>query len=252
MRTFGLGEVRRGVRRAPRLKGSAMALAATLAAVGGAAPAAAAPGDLDPTFSGDGRQLTDFPGRDHDSGEDVARQADGKVVVAGQSGVTQPALRRGGDFALARYNVDGSLDRRFSEDGRVIISFSDGADGASAVAVQRDGKIVVAGSISRGRPTAGLPSEIGVARLHPDGSLDRSFSGDGRVLVRIGGWASASDMALSGAGNVEIAGSASRRNGSGGIALARLNSDGSLDESFSRDGKQISDFGSDREAGVKR
>ena len=71
------------------------------------ASAHAAPGDLDPTFSGDGLQTTDFDGGG--GGADVAVQADGKIVVVGSAG---------GDFAVGRYNRDGSLDPTFSGDGK--------------------------------------------------------------------------------------------------------------------------------------
>ena len=79
-------------------------LAASLLAT---VPAQAAPGDLDASFSGDGKQTTDFGDWDH--GPAVAIQADGKIVVAGGSGA---------NFALARYNADGSLDTAFSGDGK--------------------------------------------------------------------------------------------------------------------------------------
>ena len=108
------------------------------------APAPAAPGDLDVSFSGDGRQLTDFGSEDWSGG--VAIQVDQKIVVAGLTfdgaGMTQ-------DFALARHTSDGTLDTSFSGDGKVTTDFG-GNDVGAAAAVQADGKIVVAGTARSG------------------------------------------------------------------------------------------------------
>jgi len=99
----------------------------------------AAPGDPDTSFSYDGRVTTDFGGGAPDIGYAVAIQADGKIVVAGYSEVDVTR-----DFALARYNPDGSLDTSFSYNGIVTTDFG-GLDYGNAVALQTDGKIVVAG-----------------------------------------------------------------------------------------------------------
>jgi len=102
-------------------------------------------GDLDPTFDGDGKVMTDFS-----SGFDVAYavavQSDGKIVAAGVIGNTQ-------DFAIARYNADGSLDPGFSSDGMTTTDFAGGNDQARSVAIQSDGKIVVAGYAAVGSAT---------------------------------------------------------------------------------------------------
>src|SRR3990170_5645029 len=95
----------------------------------GASSAAAAPGDLDTTFSGDGQLTTDF-GSDEDWGADVAIQADGKIVVVGSS----RAAASGGNFAISRYEANGSLDTSFSSDGKRITSFSSAWDAARDVA----------------------------------------------------------------------------------------------------------------------
>ena len=100
-------------------------------------PAVPAPGDLDVSFSGDGKQTTDFGGSDLAAA--VAVQADGKIVVAGTSD---------GNFALARYGVDGALDPSFSGDGLVTTDLG-GTDDGQGVAIQTDGKIVVAGGSER-------------------------------------------------------------------------------------------------------
>src|SRR5215208_3932336 len=92
-------------------------------------------GSLDASFSGDGKQTTDFGGFDEATG--VALQGDGKIVVVGQTALS--------DFALARYNPNGSLDTSFSGDGKETTDFGGVDDGAGGVALQEDGKIIAAG-----------------------------------------------------------------------------------------------------------
>ena len=106
----------------------------------------------------------------------VARQADGEIVVAGHGSVPGGNF----DFVLARYNVDGSLDASFDGDGRVFTDFGY-SDGAYGLAIQPDGKIVAVGNARSG--SSRDTNEFGVARYNPDGSLDRSFDGDGKVLT---------------------------------------------------------------------
>jgi uncharacterized delta-60 repeat protein len=126
----------------------------------------AAPEELDPSFGGDGKVTTNFsPGLDE--GTDVAIQADGKIVVAGGAA---------GRFAVARYEMSGSLDDSFSGNGKVKTNFVGGTDRALGVAIQPNGKIVVAGIHGIGaNPTFAL------VRYTPDGNLDPSFGGDGKV-----------------------------------------------------------------------
>jgi uncharacterized delta-60 repeat protein len=99
----------------------------------------AAPGDLDVSF-GNGGKVTTAIGLGSDTASGMAIQSDGKLLVVGSSAVGSSA-----NFALVRYNVDGSLDTSFNSTGKVTTPFPDGASGAHSVAVQGDGKIVVAG-----------------------------------------------------------------------------------------------------------
>jgi uncharacterized delta-60 repeat protein len=194
-------------------------------------------GSLDPSFSGDGRQTTDFVSQDEASG--VVLQADGKIVVAGDGGGGGT-----GDFALARYNPDGSLDTSFSGDGRQTTDFG-GSDFLSGVALQADGKIVAVGGGGVGG-TAGFA----LARYNPDGSLDTSFSGDGRQTTDFGDFDQAKGVALQGDGKIVAIGEVGV-GAPGDFAVARYNPDGSLDTSFSGDGRQTTDFGgSDQANGV--
>jgi uncharacterized delta-60 repeat protein len=194
------------------------------------APAAqGAPGDLDPTFSGDGRVTTDFSdiARIDSRAADVAVLDDGRSVAVGST--------RSGDFALARYNADGTLDTSFSNDGRQITDVSGGMDTAEAVAVQPDGKLVVAGSAN------GSSSVFAVVRYDSDGSLDPGFSGDGIQLTAFAdGTAIGRDVAIGADGRIVVAGT---NRGTGGpatvaFALARYDTDGTLDDTFSGDGMQ--------------
>ena len=102
-------------------------------------------GTLDPTFDGDGRQTSDLDGFD-EVAFSVAAQSDGKIVLGGYAANPDFTL----DFALVRYNANGSEDPTFGNLGRVRTDFFGGGDGASAIAVQADDKIVAAGSASGG------------------------------------------------------------------------------------------------------
>lgn len=182
-------------------------------------------GALDATFDGDGRVTTDFGGRS-DGADDVAIQADGKIVAAG-SGF--PAQVRPLDFALARYNRDGTLDSTFGDGGKVLTTFEPNSiDGANAVVIQPDGRIVAAGSTRTG-PTR----EFAVARYLPNGSLDASFDGDGLVVTPIPSGV-VFDLAVQPDGKLIAAGWSNP--GGFDIAMARYNPDGSLDTSFDGEG----------------
>jgi uncharacterized delta-60 repeat protein len=186
------------------------------------------PAELDPTFGGTGKVTTDFAGSD-DSAYSVTLQADGKIVAAGSSAPVS-------DFAVVRYNTDGSLDTSFGGTGKVrtdVISY----DVATSVAIQTDGKIVVAGYAS------GSNYDFALVRYHTDGSLDTSFGGMGKVTTDFGSDDFASSVAIQADGKIVATGS------SGGLsnndfALVRYNSDGSLDASFGGTGKITTDFGS--------
>jgi len=184
-----------------------------LSALSAPASALGAPGDLDPTFGSGGKLTTDF-GVDLDSASGVAVHGDGKIVVAGFT-----VNGTSNDFAVARYNADGSLDTGFSGDGKQTTDFGGGDfDRASGVAVQGDGKIVVAGDTENG-----ATADFALARYNADGSLDTSFSGDGKQTTDFGGgdFDSASGVAVQGDGKIVVAGGTA-----GDFAVARYNADG--------------------------
>src|SRR5438132_1267615 len=118
-----------------------MALAGSILLFLWASPALASPGDLDPSFGASGK-VTTLIGRGADVAYGVAIQADGKVVAAGTAHLK--ATRR--DFALARYDASGTLDPTFGQGGIVTTDFAGGDDIGYALAIQADGKIVLAGS----------------------------------------------------------------------------------------------------------
>ena len=127
-------------------------------------------GSLDTSFGGTGKVTTDF-GSD-DSAASVAIQADGKIVAAGSSANTSDF-----DFALARYDSDGSLDTSFGGTGKVMTDFMASYDFADSIAIEADGKIVAAGY------TDPPISDFALARYNSDGSLDTSFGGTGKITT---------------------------------------------------------------------
>jgi uncharacterized delta-60 repeat protein len=190
----------------------------------------AAPGEIDPSFGNGGKVFTSIGKRDL-YGSAVAVQADGKIVTAGTSKSVSSV-----DFALARFNADGSFDATFDGDGKVKTYFGGSNVYVTAIAIQTDGKIVAVGNIY-----VGGQSIFALARYNSDGSLDTTFDGDGKVTTAIG---TANAVALQADGKIIVAGYG--RNGSNNdFALARYNSNGSLDATFDSGGIIFTDFGSD-------
>ena len=207
--------------------------------VGLSRPALAAPGDLDNSFSNDGKVTTlmGSSGIGHAGvAQSVAIQSDGKIVAAGQVG--------GGNterFALARYKINGNLDNSFSGDGKVTTPFGSLA-GATSVAIQTDGKIVAAGW-----KLSGSNTRFALARYKINGNLDNSFSGDGKVTTPIGSNSSAASVAIQSDGMIVVAGSALISNNTR-FALARYQTNGNLDPTFGSNGKVHTPIGLAAEA----
>lgn len=206
-----------------------------------AGPALAAPGGLDPSFGRGGRVLTDFD-RSTDIANAVALQADGKLIVVGTTYVDNDFSDE--DFALARYNQDGSLDASFGTRGRVTTDFPGLAAEASAVTVQPDGKILVAGGAF---PLFAFLGNFEIARYNPDGSLDASFGSGGIVTTHFPQGSYASALALQADGKIIAAGTdyvdfSSEASSNTDFALARYNPDGSPDIGFGNGGQVLTDF----------
>jgi uncharacterized delta-60 repeat protein len=142
-------------------------------------------GQLDKTFGAGGLASTGFAG-DGDSGTAVAVQPDGKIIWAGSQ--TNPGFAPGGtfEFAVARFNPDGTLDSSFGVGGRVSTEFfapplQGAQEFAAAVLVQPDAKILVAGSVRQGQNKF-APIQGAIARYNANGSLDASFGTGGKVV----------------------------------------------------------------------
>lgn len=201
-------------------------------------------GSLDTDFSRDGKVITDFfsPGGRVEQASAVILQPDGKIVAGGlaDSGAT------GLDFALARYNPDGSPDEDFGIGGKVLTDFLgfNSVEAISALAIQSDGKIVAAGNTSS--PRFFLNQVFGLARYNTDGSLDSAFGNGGKAAVSFLDNSSFNEtarvIAIQPDGKIVVAGFASDD-----FAITRLNTDGSLDTSFGIDGKVITNFGGQEE-----
>ena len=187
-------------------------------------------GSLDTSFGVGGSVTTEFEERASGSANAVALQGDGKIVAAGSTG----GGPTGFDIAVARYNPDGRLDPSFGSGGRVVTDFNLTNEAALGVAVQTDGKLVVVGS---SRSLGG--TDVALARYEPNGSLDRSFAGDGKVTAGFPDWDDLGEgIALAKDGKILTAGTGFPDRGSGPavIGVARFNTDGSLDGSFDGDG----------------
>ena len=178
-------------------------------------------GSLDTSFDTDGIATTAIGTNSDDAGRAVAVQSDGKIIVAGTSDR---------DFAVVRYNSDGSLDTSFDTDGIATTAIStNGPDSGRAVAVQSDGKIIVAGTSD---------FAFAVVRYNGNGSLDTSFDTDGIATTAIGTNSDDSGraVAVQSDGKIIVAGTSDFA-----FAVVRYNSDGSLDTTFDTDGKTTVD-----------
>ncbi|MFO1007906.1 MAG: cadherin domain-containing protein [Planctomycetaceae bacterium] len=183
-------------------------------------------GTLDTTFDGDGMVITPMSsGSDVPSG--VAVQADGKIVVAGYS-------HNGSnyDFAVARYNTNGSLDTTFDGDGKITLPVGNGDDGVKSVKVATDGKILVAGTAE-----FGTDSDFAIVRFNPNGTLDTTFDTDGKMTQKIGTANDYGDaIAVGSDGKIVMVGTSDVGGGNYDFAVARFNTNGSIDTSFDLDG----------------
>ena len=207
------------------------------------APALANPGDLDPSFDGDGTTVTRLARTDW--GEAVAVQPNGKIVVAATA-----SGRSAHRFAVVRYTAAGKLDSTFGGNGKVQTKISDcGCASAFALALQPDGKIVVAG-MTWVMTSNGLGrARFALVRYRPDGSLDRSFGHKGRVVTNLGpGYDAASAVIVRPNGKIVAAGTAA---GFRKIALVRYKPDGTLDPTFGGGGLAFADVAPGRSEGAR-
>ena len=167
----------------------------------------------------------------------MAVQTDGKIVAAGYVYTNGQY-----DFALARYNTDGSLDTSFGTNGKVVTDFGTGGDEALAVVIDADGKIVVAGYTAPTTASTILPWPVTTRTAAwtpasaPDGKVVTDFGTDDDQAYAV---------AIQADGKIVLAGRAHSEDSHYDFALARYNADGSLDTSFGTGGKVVTDFGTD-------
>jgi uncharacterized delta-60 repeat protein len=195
-------------------------------------PASNNAGAFDTCFDGDGKVTTDISAN-ADSARAVVVQPDGKIVAAGVANADGTGAS---DFAVVRYNTDGSLDTTFDGDGIVITDFGpdtvDDQDTVYSVALQADGKIVVFGTAKVSGATFGFA----LVRYNTNGTLDTTFDGDGKVSF------APSNVFITGGGMViqpdgKIVAAGSRNVADTTLSLvARFNPNGSLDTSFNSTG----------------
>lgn len=201
-------------------------------------------GSLDRSFS-NGQVTTRF--NQEAFATAAAIQGDGKIVVAGYTSTLDSMGRSSFDFALARYNTDGKLDKSFSNDGILISSLSDGDDIPTSLVIQQDGKIIVVGYSNINNQNE-KHSFCAIARYNTDGSIDNSFTVDANKFGFL--FAYPNSAVIQTDGRIVIAGqSVTGVEGqtAADIFVARYNTDGTLDSTFNNKGWQTTDFGSGNE-----
>ncbi len=202
-------------------------------------------GALDTSFSGDGIATAALRANSTDAAYSIALQLDGKIVVGGFSRDNSGGSNF--DFALARFNSNGTPDATFNGTGSTLTDFGSNGDIAYHIAVQPDGRIV-AGGVSN----AGGNDDFALARYNADGTLDDTFHGTGTVTTRIGNAAEAiQGLALQGDGKILAAGYTATNLGGTefGVGVARYIGGNVLDSpvldtmSVRGDGAAFLDFG---------
>jgi uncharacterized delta-60 repeat protein len=189
-------------------------------------------GSLDTSLDGDGRVTTAFSNF-HDEAYSVVIQNDGKILLGGFA-----SNNTNSDFALARYNSDGSPDNSFDTDGRVLTPVGSGNDRGFSVAVLPDGKILLGGDSFNGSTT-----DFAVVRYTSAGAVDTTFGNGGSTKANFGGgevWATS--LAVQQNGKILLAGRAMGQSNKD-FAVARFLPEGGLDTSFNQTGKVTTDFG---------
>jgi uncharacterized delta-60 repeat protein len=195
-----------------------------------------AAGILDSNFGNGGKVNFGFAASSDNFARAAALQPDGKIVLAGTTG---PSGQSDGfrNFAVARLNADGTLDITFGSGGLVATDFNNDEDGASAIAIQPDGKIIVGGFRKTIQSNS---SAFALARYNADGSLDTTFSG-GKVVTDFEESVSEgiAHLLIQPDGKIIAVGSyiGNFPSPPAQIALVRYNTNGTLDSSFGNNGK---------------
>ncbi|MFN9971942.1 MAG: hypothetical protein ACK58T_18835, partial [Phycisphaerae bacterium] len=179
-------------------------------------------GSLDSSF-GSGGIVTTSIGSANDGGYSLAIQSDGKLVVGG----TYNSINSG-DFAIVRYNLNGSLDTSFGTNGTAITPIGSGNDQGRSVRIQADGKIVLGGWTN-----TGFYDHYALVRYNTDGTLDTLFGTSGKVTTNVGDSGGRADsITIQPDGRIIIVGEAGILGSNGDFGIIRYNADGSLDTTF--------------------
>jgi uncharacterized delta-60 repeat protein len=211
-------------------------------------PAALAPLSLDSSCFIQGGNVLTPVGSSKDQGSALALAADGKVFVAGSSSILTANVFQE-QFLIVKYNLDGMLDQSFGTAGKATASFNRARPGApdqlldaraNAVAVQADGKIVVAGAVFTDPQRRG--SNFALARFNPDGSLDSNFGTNGLLTTNLGATSQIKALAIQPNGRIVVAGIASSNTANVHGAVQRFTVDGTLDSSFGTSGTERVQF----------
>jgi uncharacterized delta-60 repeat protein len=186
-------------------------------------------GSPDATFGTNGLVLHDLFGF-QDFAYSIKILPDGKMLVAGSTMVAEPDDI---DFFCARLNPDGSFDTAFGTNGFTTVHFGINEDEANAIALQPDGKIILAGQSQ----VLGVTTNTALARLNSDGSMDNTFSGDGKLLANVGANSEkALDVLLLENGSIMTAGYI--LNTSQDILVKKFTSSGEIDLTFGINGSK--------------
>ena len=185
-------------------------------------------GNIDSSFGTKGIVITDVSDYYGEKCQSMAIQSDGKILIGGYG---QHKTNDKPYFILARYNSDGTLDNSFGTGGIVIGIAGKG----HSMALQSDGKILLGGA---------LDYKFKLARYNIDGTLDISFGTGGEVITTVGSSAEANALSIQSDGKILLGGYGYPSGIISGFALVRYNSDGSLDNSFGKDGIVITTIGS--------
>ena len=190
-----------------------------------------------------GKVTTQF-GSGSSIGRAVAVQADGQILLAGQG---YSAAANTNDFAVARYNPDGTLDPSFGTGGVANTVILAGRDYARGMVLQPDGKIVLGGDAFNG-----ADQDLAVARYNADGTLDATFGTGGVMTTAVGvqgpsGTSALNDFGVSplldASGRVVMAGVTTSSTGATDSVLVRYTPSGVLDATFGGTGKVVTDLG---------
>jgi uncharacterized delta-60 repeat protein len=199
-------------------------------------------GSLDGAFGKGGIASVRF-GHGSEEANKLVVQSDGKIVLGGGLRNSGPDNHDDQDFALTRFNSDGSLDSAFGNGGLVVTRVASVAtetrDTLTALTLQADGKIIAGGETWTLSSSGSGTSDFALVRYNPDGTLDTTFGLNGKVITSFlpaeadhFPYAEVRDIAVQSEGRIVVAGATDW----GSLILARYTNDGALDETFGSDG----------------